>query len=174
MKTHVSYELAHEHVLRCCDSYQRLPEVLALKRRMYKRDWWRLLGEEWSGFDNLSAYRIDLTHLLDTARIRDLHAMMNDAERTALAAQSETFTVYRGCYTVNRAGLSWTLSREVAERFPKLKRYRRTDDTPLLLTGQAIRSRSVMKLDRDEQEVVSAEIRVVVEQPVEEQANERG
>lgn len=65
---------------------------------------------------------------------------------------------------MNRDGLSWTLCREVACRFPTLHRYKREVDVPLLLTGAAERASVVLKLDRGEREVICAAVRVTNEQ----------
>lgn len=96
--------------------------------------------------------------------------MMCAEERAALAALPECITVYRGCYAVNRAGLSWTTDRALAAGFPALARYRRRVERPLLRTGIVRRDRAVLKLDREEQEVVAHYVSIVAEEELAEPA----
>ncbi len=162
----LSYADADAYVLRWCNSYERLPTLLRFRREMSAPDWWRLLGELWSMCDNIAAHKERLRAYLMKASGRNLLAMMRNHERRALGYLPPMVTVYRGCYGVNRDGLSWTLCREVAERFPTLLRYKRTGDLPLLLTGVVERNRVVLKLGRHEREVICASVRVTDEQPV--------
>ena len=143
-----------------CDSYSRLPALLEIRHQMAESDWLRLLGDEWSGFDNIS-HHID--GLIDSplcwmfelgARVK--HEMMTTAEQAAFNALPDTFTVYRGCHCVNKWGLSWTLSREIAEEFPTLNRYQRRDQQALLITAQVKKSEVIaVKLDREESEIIT-------------------
>ena len=159
---------ASEFLTRWCNSLERLPEVLSMRRRMSAPDWWRLLGAEWDGFDNVGIHRHRLRAYLVRANAANLRAMMRRHERRALAAMPEVLTVYRGCYSINRHGLSWTLCKETAAAFPTLNRYRRNGDTPLLLTGTAPRDRAVLKLGRSEREVICPNVEIRSEQPIEE------
>jgi len=72
--------------------------------------------------------------------------------------------VYRGCYAVNRAGLSWSTDCTVAERFPRLARYLRPGRQPILRTGTVARDRVTLKLDRSEQEIIAAHVWGIREQ----------
>lgn len=160
-----SFDEAQARLVRWCDSYETLPEILAMRRSMTTSDWWRLLGFHWTGCDNIAAYKLRLRALLLKANAKNLHDMMRAHERRAVSYLPPAVTVYRGCYAVNRDGLSWSLCPEVAARFPKLNRYRRAGDVPLLLTGTAERSRVVLKLHRKEREVICAAVQVTGEQP---------
>ena len=86
--------------------------------------------------------------------------MMDPDERAALARLPTNFAVYRGCYEINRKGLSWTIEWATAARFPYLMRYWRPKESPLLITGTVLRDRTVLKLDRNEQEIISAQVKV--------------
>ncbi|MGB0218802.1 MAG: hypothetical protein ACPGJF_05665 [Sinimarinibacterium flocculans] len=155
--------------LRFADSYTRIPTLIRAFVPCAKvgtdalLEWFRLLGDEWSGCDNIGKYRHDLNLILANATDEQRAAMMTDAEREELARLPSTFTVYRGAYSVNRRGLSWSLSRHVAAGFPFLARYALhcVGHRPILLTGRARRDRCVLKLDRDEQEIVAANMRIV-------------
>lgn len=137
------------------DSYER-GQVLIELVLAADPQWPETLGEWWSVCDHYPpAMKSVLQMLHDTPAIRS-HTM-SDAEREALAALPEMVTVYRGCYASNRRGFSWTTDRAVAERFPFLYRYRRTDDGPPLLLEGVVKRASVLfvKLDRKECEVVT-------------------
>jgi hypothetical protein len=146
--------------LRLCNSYDRLCVIIELAGRMNDWDWLTLLGEEWESCDNIAHW---LDALWDETPFGELaatpliwrDAMMTEVERDALADFPETVTIYRGCYAHNKRGLSWTLDRDTAERFPKLQRYR-AEGQPLLVRasihcGQIL----ALKLGRDETEVIA-------------------
>lgn len=155
-----AYQIAHEQALHA-NSYTRIDVVMnAVGIVGFGSDWFRLLGQYWSVCDNLWRSRALLRPILADAPREQLAAMMTSEERAALTALSERITVYRGCYRINRSGLSWTLDRNVAERFPRLMRYSRPGDQPLLLTAVAPRERAVLKLDRDEAEIIPAIARI--------------
>ncbi|MBW3168178.1 Arm DNA-binding domain-containing protein [Qipengyuania flava] len=81
--------------------------------------------------------------------------LMNEAETAALADLPEKFTIWRGCYQLNQRGLSWSLDRDLASRFPTLHRYRQ-DGQPLLIEAVLQREEVIaLKLDRSEAEVVA-------------------
>lgn len=162
----MTFDAASALILRWCNSYERLPNVLALRRHMAAPDWWRLLGCEWSGFDNVGQHHDRLRAYLLKANATNLRAMMRRHEARALAAMPEVLTVYRGCYRINAGGLSWTLCRETAAKFPALNRYRRNGDTPLVLTGTVTRARAVLKLGRSEREVICTAVLVHDEQVI--------
>ncbi len=63
---------------RFCDSYERLGEVIVYSGLMARRPWLKLLGEEWSGVDNLWEWRAELQYLLPA---RTCLLMMDQHER---------------------------------------------------------------------------------------------
>jgi hypothetical protein len=148
------------------NSYTRIEVVIRAFGSMSRLDWFALLGSEWTICDKLWRARAVLKGILRDASRAELDAMMEQAERDTLAPLPSRITVYRGCYKMNRSGLSWSLNRAVAERFPSLLRYRHEGDQPLLLTGTVSRDRVVLKIDRDEQEVIAAQVKVVSTEPV--------
>ena len=160
----VTFEAANAYLWRYCDSYQRLPEVLAFKATMNPREWWRLLGEAWTMCDNLAMHTEELRRCLRDADRKQLDAMMTRYERRRLRMLAGgELTVYRGCYDCNRDGLSWSLSERIARGFPTLNRYRREGDVPLILVGKTDPKRAVLKTDRKEQELICADVRVTSE-----------
>lgn len=141
-------------------SHQRLDVVMHLAEIMREKLWLRLLGEEWSSFDNVWAYEFDLWPRLAGV---DTGEMMTRAERVAFEALPDAVTIYRGCGSVNRNGICWSLDRGVAERFPTLNRYRVPD--PVLLTATVKRGLIVaLKLDREEWEVITFDAEIVAEE----------
>jgi hypothetical protein len=110
------------------------------------------VGSEWSCCDNIGQYRLLLRWLLPEEG--PIPELMDPNERAAYDALPDRLTVYRGCGTSNKLGLSWSLDRQIAARFPFLNRYRQAD--PLLVTGK-VHKRHVLavKLDRDESEVIT-------------------
>jgi hypothetical protein len=155
-----AYEAAYKAAM-FANSYTRIDVVMdAMGPVGFGPDWFRLLGEQWSVCDNLSRWRTTLRTILARASREHLNEMMTDEERSALAALPATLTIYRGCYRCNRAGLSWTLDRAVAEKFPRFMRYYRRGEQPLLLTARVPRVRAVLKLGRDEAEIIPAIARI--------------
>lgn len=143
------------------NSFNRMDMMLLLRRHMRVADWWCLLGEHWSSCDRISSHKERLRRYLSTARRPHLDAMMTDDELGAMESMPDAITVYRGCYAANIDGLSWTTSKDVAERFPTLNRYRRPGQRPLLIEGAAMARRAVLKLGRQEHEVISPSVRIV-------------
>lgn len=153
------------------NSYTRLPVLLSYRpdawggptEKLDRLEWFRLLGEWWTMCDNISSERSFLRRILSRASREELDAMMTTQERAVLASMPQRFSVYRGCYQVNRPGLSWTTERAVAERFPKMARYRRPGERSILRLGVVLRDRVVLKLDRREQEIIAPYVRMVEE-----------
>jgi hypothetical protein len=151
------------------DSYTRILVLMDCFRfrKMARLDRYALLGGWWSACDNVWRLRGIIRQELRDATREELDAMMEPAELAALALMPERFTVYRGCYPLNRPGLSWSLDRDIAARFPYLDRYsgpaRRYGQTPILRTGTIARSRAVLKLDRNEREIIAHYVHVTGE-----------
>lgn len=146
-----------------CNSYTRMPTLI----QEYPESvgdilsWFTVLGEEWSCCDNIGEYAPELRAIFKTADQRYLAAMMTAEEQATLSGLPDMITVYRGCYAINSDGLSWSLCRDTALGFTSLHRYHRPGETPLLITGRVPRQTCVLKLDRNEQEVISADVCVV-------------
>ncbi|KZY94763.1 MULTISPECIES: hypothetical protein [unclassified Erythrobacter] len=146
--------------LRFANSFTRLPRLLDLADQCVEADWLRVLGEEWSVCDNIGQM---LGRLIDHSPFGDVvdwpfgyrSLLMNEAETAALVDLPENFTIWRGCYQTNQRGLSWSLDRDLASRFPTLHRYRQ-DGQPLLIEAVVQREEVIaLKLDRSEAEIVA-------------------
>jgi hypothetical protein len=143
--------------LKYCDSYSRLPTLLNIAWRMDNSDWLTLLGDMWSICDNLGLYIDDWfdTPFGDRQEDCPIVEMMTPDELAAYEALPSICTVYRGCYKINKRGLSWSLSRQVAERFPTLNRYCQQDQ-PLLVKAVVKKEKiAAVKLDRNETEIIT-------------------
>lgn len=147
-------------------AFTRLPVLLALVPFCAPQEWFRLLGKKWSDCDNIGRYRLELWLIFHLAKRADIERMMDADERKAHAALPETFTAWRGCYDFNQEGFSYSLDRDLAAEFPTLHRYHVPERQPLLLTAKIRRSECVLKLDRNEQEIVAFAPEIVSEEPL--------
>lgn len=139
------------------DSDNRLSVVLGNLGHMARSEWFVQLGDAWSMCDNVAACRPVLRRLLRSASRTELDLMMTPGERKTLAAAPDCIEVWRGCYAINRAGLSWSTDRTIAERFPFFNRYARhyLGEQPILRHGTVRKERAVLKLDRGEVEIIA-------------------
>lgn len=120
-------------------------------------EWWRLVGMVWTNSENHMEWG-PLTAALLAVDRPGREAMMDVAERAALAAMPETLTVHRG-YRGHAAGWSWTTVREVAEQFAR--RFPHRDGAPRVAHGKVDRRLVVAYFD-GESEIVAdpADVRV--------------
>ena len=145
------------------DSYQRLPMIMQMIPFLSRPMLFEVLGDCWTGFDNIGHYRLPLAKLLRSATRAELDLMMTTEERSALAAMPDEITVFRGCYPINRHGLSWSTDINIAAHLPTLMRYKRPGERPLLLRAIAYRDRAVAKHGRSEDEVIVVDAHQVEE-----------
>ena len=146
-----------EHLLRFCNSYERLPAILKTFRDFKKKrktaEWFRILGEEWSSCDNVGLYAKKIKSIF-SANQRHWVQMMNEKEHKLYHALPKKIVLYRGAGEKNLLGLSWSLSKRIASRFPFYGRY--TQKIPLLVMAEIYRSRVVcVKLNRSEREIIA-------------------
>jgi hypothetical protein len=141
--------ITKELLLGQADSLTRLPVLLSLVPFCEPGEWYRLLGENWTMCDNIGTHWRQLVALFQFSNMTDIDQMMSDDERSARDELPVSFFAWRGCYAQNRDGLSYSLSRDVAARFPFRHRYR-AKGQPLLLKARMRRSQVVVKLDRHE------------------------
>lgn len=94
-----------------------------MKHSLSPPEYWSLLGHIWTA-NTKDKNRYDRHH---TVLYRDLFSsnvpeqgmVMTNDERAVFSSFPQTLTVYRGCGQANRYGLSWTLSKRVAEGFAR-------------------------------------------------------
>lgn len=138
------------------DSYSRLPRLLEHTFDLYADDWLHLLGESWECCDNIGPY---LDEIRETVTyhwpLTPIWQMMDAKEIAAFDALPDVLTIYRGCYEINKWGASWSLNRDVAEKFPHLTRYS-NEGRPLLIKATIPKNRvAALKLGRGEEEIVT-------------------
>lgn len=149
----LTYEKADEILLHC-SSYEKMGAILDIAKNHWGPSdiWFRILGENWSGCDNIFAYQNILKHLLP--KEGPIVEMMTAEELAAYEALPDTVTIYRGCGKKNKKGASWSLDKNIAASFPFLNRYQVTD--PILVTATVDKSHILaVKLDRNESEVIT-------------------
>jgi hypothetical protein len=117
--------------LRFANSYTRMACLLNLRDHP---EFYEMLGVWWSGCYNIADHAQDVSDVLSAKRWPITDAMTQD-EREALAALPDKVQVYRGAYAVNARGFSWSLSRDIASEFPRLNRYQRDGEQPILVVG---------------------------------------
>ncbi len=141
------------------NSYSRLPFIISLHGRMSPKEWLVLLGEYWSVCDNIGEHIAVLQRLIPQGNVP---AMMKRTERWKLRELPEVVPIFRGAdHGVNDVGLSWSLNRVVAARFPFLNRYKAR--RPVLHSGLVERDRiTAIKLGRTEDEVIVAQTGAIV------------
>lgn len=156
----LSYEEAHLELMRC-DSYERFPLLLEMEMWdvIETEDFVRLLGMWWSSCDNIGEYADELLEtqaFMWGAHNGPMPEMMTEEELNAYNALPEIVTIYRGCYQINKWGWSWSLSKDVAKKFPLYLRYHRPGEQPLLVTAKVKKQHIVaVKLDRGESEIIT-------------------
>ena len=116
---------------------------------MCRDDWLKVIGREWSGFDNISVYKKQLKRLLPVICIE----MMSQQEIDLFSNLGRTTTIYRGCGAAGIDGVCWTLDKAIAKKFTSFNRYEVED--PIIVTAR-IRKENIVavKLDREEQEII--------------------
>jgi hypothetical protein len=158
---------AAQDALHYCNSFNRLPTLIAIWLGscgdISAEEWLRLLGEEWTCCDNIAQYvgYDEEVSLWDTPLAEVLSGdldgspMMTPEERLAFAALPDEVEVWRGCYEHNKWGLSWSLDRDTAAKFPAQHRYRHEGQPILVRAVAKKRDIAALKLDRGEAEVIT-------------------
>ncbi len=133
------------------NSYTRLPNLIDCYRTCDRDDCLRVLGDIWTVCDNIGEHKADLRCILPRSAEP---LMMTPEELAELEALPDPLTVSRGADRgVNERGLSWSLDRDVAARFPFLNRYGARN--PVLVTASVgKRSVTALKNCREERELI--------------------
>ena len=148
-----------QEILGWCDSYGRMPKLIELYEDLEFEDWLIVLGEEWSGCDNIFEFLPELEAIF-TCDIGPFQQMMNEEENKYYQELPDLVRIYRGCGEHNIRGACWTLDPEVAKQFPFQNRYLQAN--PLLVTAEVGKDHIVaVKLDRQEAEVITFDARVL-------------
>ena len=160
----MTYDEANNRLVHC-DSYSKMDEILRLAKDYWGPSelWLRILGECWSGCDNIFAYKNILKNLMPQEG--PVLEMMSDDELAVYETLPDTVTIYRGCGKKNKNGASWSLDRDVAAKFPFLNRYQ--VDNPMLVTAKVKKCHVLaVKLCRNESEVITFNAKPVKVEPL--------
>ena len=149
------------------DSYSRMAFIVEDVYPLLKnsQEWFAVLGFNWTACDNISAFTPDIKKHISTylrgKKTCLIPTMMTPAEIRRVASLPDEMDIYRGCYTVNQDGLSWSLDAAQARRFPFYNRYRMPGQ-PLLVHARVRREDIVaLKDDRGESEIITHKARGV-------------
>lgn len=149
---------ANDFLHRYCDSYELLPALIISHELMDRNLWLETVGLNWSSFDNVWEYREKLLNLFQGLTRKQFDLLMDEDEINCLNKMPESIDIFRGCYEINKNGISWTTKREIAEEFTTLNRYRIDGGIPLLLEATFPRSHAVLKLHRQEFEIIVTDL----------------
>lgn len=141
---------------RHCDSFNRMGTLLDTYPLLEREHFFKALGWHWSCSDNIWEHKDQLSQILGNASRKELDLMMEPDELATLTKMPAIIKIYRGCYEKNRDGLSWTTDKAVAELHTKKLRYSslNKNEIPLLLEDSIDSGRAVLKLERDEWEII--------------------
>ena len=148
----MTFTEANEYMHRHSDSYNRMGMLIGFAGKVKRLDWLAMVGEHWSGCDNVWEHHNQLRDLLGCSG--PVRQMMTVDENAAYDALPLIRDYYRGCGPHNLRGASWSLDKEVANAFPFMSRYKVLN--PLLLTATVSKDRILaVKLDREEAEIIT-------------------
>ena len=139
---------------RHCDSFNRMGTLLEARPLLDPESFFKALGRFWCVSDNICDFKDQLSQILGNASREELDLMMEPDELATLAKMPAIIKIYRGCYEHNQDGLSWTTDKAVAKRFTTMNRYTHSNKIPLLLEDSIDSGRAVLKLEREEWEII--------------------
>jgi hypothetical protein len=112
-----------------------MKHLIDMHPRMSHGEWLRLLGRIWHDRWDISENLPQLMQIMGTEG--PLNEMMTDQEQALYADLPDNLVVYRGGFTSNLRGASWTQNSLVASVFPLERKcgMHPEDDKPLLAAG---------------------------------------
>lgn len=145
--------------IKFCNSYSILPSIITLhyESDLSIEDWLSLLGEHWTCCDNIYEHQEQLSDIFSLIEPHEARLyMMSDEDKALFDSLPDYITIFRGCSAINMSGMSWSLSREIAEKIPTLNRYKPPQNYPVIIMESVISKHDILsiKTDRQEQEVV--------------------
>ena len=155
----MNYEEASRKLI-MCSSFDRFQKFLEIKDQLNDKDYWKVLSDAYIGSDNLFRFSDDIKEaFIEEREFRT--KLMRRKDLKHFNDLPEVVTIYRGMtveeFQSGNFGVSWTLSRKVAEFFANV--YGRNHDTNHL--PKIVHELEVSKLliyayfgDRNEQEVI--------------------
>ena len=146
------------------DSYSRADVLLDhcptyRNGRVVGVEWFRILGDCWSSLDNIGFVREEFRKILLLASGVQLQAMMTTEEREAWHKLPDEIEAWRGCEAHDDDGLSFSLCKDTAAKFPFLHRYKAR--SPTLITAMIPKRKAVLKLGRQEAEIIAPIAKII-------------
>lgn len=143
------YIFLHERPYR----FQALFDAIGRGLTEKPKDYWRMVGQVWTDSENIHQ------HLREWIKVWSMpvpnrELVMDEEERSALAAMPEQITVYRGVMAKRfQQGLSWTLDKDRAQWFAN--RFAHDGRKPHVYEGVVAKSDVLAHfLGRNEDEIV--------------------
>ena len=127
--------------------------------RVVGTGWFKVLGEHWSSLDSIGFVREEFRKILLLASGAQLQAMMTMEERQAWRELPDEIEAWRGCEAQDDDGLSFSLCKDTAAKFPFLHRYKAR--SPTLITATIPKRKAVLKLDRKESEIIAPIAKII-------------
>lgn len=151
-------EEAHKWLLVNQSSYSRMGALLAARKNMQWQVFYKALGLIWTISDDIARHRFVLYRVFANASRYQLNLMMDTKEKRVLEKMPEIIKIYRGCYSHNLNGLSWSIDREIAAQFTLQNRYHYPEKERLLREANIRREHAVLMLGRNEQEIIATKV----------------
>ncbi len=149
------------------NSFERPFVLIELYAQMKHQEWFYIFGQWFDCCDGCYRIKKDLSRIL--MQYKDLTEQnkwaCSEAAFSVWQSLPDELTVYRGCYKNNKNGLSWTLDKNIALRFPTLNRYRQQGQA-LLVTGKVKKTDGILFLERNESEILSSRVKVLGVEPI--------
>lgn len=103
-----------------CSSFDRFQKFLEIKDQLNDKDYWKVLSDAYIGSDNLFRFSDDIKEaFIEEREFRT--KLMRRKDLKHFNDLPEVVTIYRGMtveeFQSGNFGVSWTLSRKVAEFF---------------------------------------------------------
>ena len=104
--------------------------------RLWNREFWILFGEIWTGDESQYLHNDRIREILTPRRMKSRlrRFCMKRREWSVYQELPEKFEMFRGCWSKNKEGWSWTLSKDVALGFAGSPP---EDGYPVLISGAA-------------------------------------
>ena len=130
----------------------RLDAFMSISDKLTPYQYWELLGEVWVNSENIWQNKSHWDDLLK-AKISDKHAFMSIEDQKEFSKLPSSFVAFRGCTNLNENGYSYTLDKDIAERF---SRWSMRDKSKGIVITREVKKKDVFAFtnSRGEKEVI--------------------
>lgn len=104
------------------DSYNRLPLLIALHRKMPASQWFRLFFDFWQDCDACALHNDAIQSIVLSYSMDEIRSYYDDTQRKIDAALPDLVTIYRCELNTGEdlLGMAWTTERETADMFGRM------------------------------------------------------